>query len=151
MQIIVKENSINSDLRRRIRAMNNTGNLMQSIGTELVSMAQGAFSDPALRPEPWASLKFETLRRKAKKKQGCKPLIATGTMARSPRVIEHGTKHVVVGSDRLAGTYSRAAIHQLGAPEANIPARPFFPFTGAGTPTNRAKKRVRDIMIAWLK
>jgi phage gpG-like protein len=56
----------------------------------------------------------------------------------------------VIGSDRRAGAYSLAGIHQLGAPKRNIPPRPFFPFNASGEATEKAKGKVRAVIVRWL-
>lgn len=176
----IKTDTLTADLKSKIRKLENPEEALRAVGEEVVAMAKGAFSDPGLRPEPWAPLKPATLARKAKKKYGSEPLVASGALARSPRVIRTESagandKAVIVGSDRRAqgeslasgsrlakgmslsklygmtSGYSLAGIHQLGAPKANIPARPFFPFTSAGEATAMAKQRIKEILMRWFK
>jgi phage gpG-like protein len=121
------KDDVSPDLARKLAALKNRRRAMLAIGQEIVTSAKRAFSISSLRPAPWAPLRPSTLARKGQKTS---PLILSGTMARSPRVIEATEDRVTVGSDRRVGNYSLAAIHQYGAPRRRIPPRPFFPFGG---------------------
>ena len=182
MQVVlrIKTDTLTADLKSKIRKLENPEEALRAAGEEVVAMAKGAFTDPGLRPEPWAPLKPATLARKAKKKYGSEPLIASGALSRSPRVIRTESagandKAVIVGSDRRASVesiasgnklakgmslskmygmssgYSLSGIHQLGAPKANIPPRPFFPFSASGEATETAKRRVKEILMRFFK
>lgn len=152
----IKTDTFTADLKSKIRKLENPEEALRAAGEKVAAMAKQAFSDPGLRPEPWAPLKPATLARKAKKKYGSEPLVASGALARSPRVIRtesagFSDKAVIVGSDRRAGSHSLAGIHQLGAPKANIPARPFFPFDASGRATPTAIARVKEILMRFFK
>ena len=155
MKISVKTDTITPHLQGMRQKLADPEPALLEVGESIASMATEAFSNPGLRPESWPPLKPETLARKAKKKYGSEPLVASGALARSPRVVRtisySANEHsVVVGSDRRAGSYSLAGIHQLGAPKANIPPRPFFPFGADGKATPRAIDRVKEILLRWL-
>ena len=155
MNIVVKTDTMTSPLQDLIRKVSDPDPALREIGDDIAQNAIDAFTNPSLRPEPWAPLKPSTIARKKKDKHGSEPLVAFGFLARSPRVVRTvsysaNSKGVVVGSDRKAGNYSLAAIHQLGAPKANIPARPFFPFDAAGNATPSAIARVKAILLRWL-
>lgn len=113
---------------------------LEAMGLAVVSIAKRSFTTPTLRAATWPALKPATIKAKVKAGRSEKPLQRTGTLAKSPRITKLTSRNVTVGSDRKAGTHSLAAIHQLGAPKAGIPARPFFPFDKAGRPTERARR-----------
>lgn len=151
MKVIVTTDTLTPALQAMIRKLQDPETALRGVGEEIVATAKDAFSSPDLRPEAWPPLKPSTLARKAKKKYGSEPLIASGALARSPRVLHTvNNDTVVVGSDRRAGSHSLAGIHQLGAPKANIPPRPFFPFDTSGKATAKAVERVREILKKWL-
>ncbi len=135
---------ITPELRRlAARAINTRAALLQG-GQAAVSLAQRAFGDANLRPAAWPALKESTLAERARKGQGSAPLRRAkgGALWESLRVMDAGNRSVTIGSDRVVGKYSLAAIHQLGAPRAHIPARPFFPFDADGRPTAAARERI---------
>ena len=121
------------------------------MGLAVVSLAQRAFTQASLRPAVWPALKPATIKAKQKKGYGTKPLISSGALAQSPRVISATARNVEVGSDRQAGSHSLAAIHQQGAPDAHIPARPTWPFDRNGKPTDRGKKAIISAAKAALR
>ena len=180
MKISVKTDTITPHLQGMRQKLEDPEPALLEVGESIAAMATEAFSNPGLRPESWPPLKPATLERKAKKKYGSEPLVASGALARSPRVVRtisySANEHsVVVGSDRridnnvpknssklakglslakvygMSNGYSLAGIHQLGAPKANIPARPFFPFGADGKATPTAIERVKEILLRWLK
>jgi phage gpG-like protein len=141
---------------------------MERVGEIVVTHALLAFTNAAERPAEWPPLAASTLRarsRKAKEKgkdgkrkrtarAGTAPLIDSGALARSPRVVAVGKDSVTVGSDRAvenkAGAqHSLAAIHQFGTKDGRIPARPFFPIEGNGL-TPDVQKEVLDAFGDWL-
>lgn len=144
MQVHVTiEDGITPDLNARTAAMpGKVQSALQAAGLALASLAVRAFSMPSLRPTVWAALKPQTIEQRRKQGfRGSAPLRASGTLFHSPRIIAQDAHSVTVGSDRTAGVYSLAAIHQLGAPKRRIPPRPFFPVTPEGelTPVGRAQ------------
>ena len=172
MQITIKTDTLTPSIKALLRKVENPQPVMRSIGTMVASMAKDAFTNPSLRPTTWKANAASTIAQKG----ASSPLVASGTLARSPRVTEVGRDYVRVGSDRAAGSHSLAAIHQLGTgpfvirPKSGkflfwkgakhpvkqvnhpgIPARPFFPFHASGEATEEAKKRVKDVILAWLK
>ena len=151
MNISIKTDTLTPDLKKKLAKVENPAPCMRAIGTLVESMARDAFTNESIRPTAWDALTARTLEKKKKRGYGSKELIASGVLARSPLVLEATEKGARVGSDRRAGAWSLAAIHQLGAPKRNIPPRPFFPFFASGEATETAKKRVRDVIVAWLK
>jgi phage gpG-like protein len=139
---ISKRDLLTPDLLARLARAKNPKPALQAMGLTVVSLAQRAFTSPSLRPQAWAPLKPATLKRKAAKGYGTKPLIAEGVLAQSPRIVTVTDRTVTVGSDRRVGSHSLAAIHQLGSTDGRIPARPFFPFDKNGRPTDRAKRNI---------
>lgn len=150
MNVKMTTDTISPSMRRMLAKVQNAEPAMRAAATVVTSMARDAFTNDAVRPAAWDPLRPSTLERKAAKGYGSKPLIASGTLARSPRTIETSRTHALVGSDRRAGNYSLAAIHQLGAPKAHIPPRPFFPFGADGKATESVRRRVRAVLLRWL-
>lgn len=143
MQIKVsKRDILTPDLAARLKRARSPRAALEAMGLTVVSLAQRAFTSPSLRPQAWAPLKPATLKRKAAKGYGSKPLIAEGVLAQSPRIVTVTDRTVTVGSDRRVGSHSLAAIHQLGSTDGRVPARPFFPFDKNGRPTERAKRNI---------
>jgi phage gpG-like protein len=125
-----------SPLLQRLRAkMSDFTPAMRSVGVGLAALTLRAFDDPSLRPSAWP----------AKKDQSTATLRKTGLLWRSPRVIAATNNSVAIGSDR-----PYAAIHQLGGVKRPMPARPFFPVQPDGTPTDPARKTIRDVLVAYL-
>lgn len=172
MNVTIKTDTLSPSLKKMLAKMENPGPALRGAGLAVVSMAQDAFTNPSLRPTTWKANAASTIAQKG----ASAPLIASGTLARSPRVTDVGRDYVRVGSDRAAGSHSLAAIHQLGTGpfvirpkngkflfwkgakhpvkqvnHPGIPARPFFPFHASGEATETAKKRVRDVILAWVK
>ena len=145
----IVSDTVTPDLKARLARVQNLEPALRRMGMALVNHARQAFTVPSKRPAPWPELSPRTLAKKKKKGYGSKPLIASGMLARSPRVVSVNRNEVVVGSDRAAGTYSLAAIHQLGAPRRHIPARPFFPFLNGQT-MPEAQAQVAAILRNWL-
>lgn len=136
------KNIVTPDLKRKLATAKNPKKAMEAAGLTVVSMAQRAFTQPGLRPLSWPALKPATIKAKQKKGYGTKPLVSSGALAHSPRIIRVTSTTVTVGSDRKVGSHSLAAIHQMGTKDGKIPARPFFPFTKSGKPTDRAEKNI---------
>ncbi len=151
MNLTIKTDTLTPELKKLLAKMQDPTPALRGAGEAIVALAQDAFTNPSVRPSPWAPLNPKTIEKKKKKGYGSKELIASGTLARSPRVASANKHAVVVSTDRAAGKWSLGAIHQLGAPKAGISARPFFPFDASGRATELAKKRVKSVVLAWLK
>jgi len=86
--------------------------VLEVMGVELKNVTIESFSDPSIRPAPWAD----------KKDGGPSNLTDSTTLSKSFR--ETATnKKATVSTDRVY-----AAVHQFGSKDGRIPARPFFPF-----------------------
>lgn len=143
---------ITPSLLAKVKRAENPQRALEAMGLAVVSLAKRNFTMPAGRPAAWAPLKPATITAKKRAGRSEKPLQRTGTLAKSPRVTKVTRSTVTVGSDRKAGGQSLAAIHQLGAPKAKIPARPFFPFHGStGQPTAKAQSLIRQAALASLE
>lgn len=141
--------TVTPDIRKRLERVQNPEPALRRMGQVLVNWARQAFRDASKRPAAWPELAKRTLALKAKKGYGSKPLIASGALARSPRVVEVTRNSVTVGSDRAVGGISLAALHQLGAPGRHLPARPFFPFLNGQT-MPAARDQVTAVLRGWL-
>jgi len=155
MQVTIKTDTITPDLKRLIARFKEPEKAMAAISDELVAMTKGAFTDESLRRTPWL---------------GSATLVRSGTLSRSPRTIEVGPTHAMVGTDR-----DYAAAHQLGSkphviearnkkalfwPGAKhpiksvnhpgLPPRPFFPFYATGKATEKAMSACKDVLSRWL-
>ena len=144
MKITVKKTRdlLGPSLSAKLRTCGNPVKAHKAMGLAVVSLAQRAFSQASLRPATWPALKAATIKAKQRKGYGTKPLISSGALAHSPRVVSADRSSVIVGSDRDVGGHSLAAIHQLGSTDAHIPARPTWPFDKSGKPTDRGKKSI---------
>lgn len=153
MKIEVKRtvNVLGPSLGRKLLVCKNPVKAHEAIGLAVVSLTKRAFTQAGLRPATWSPLKPATIKAKRSKGYGTKPLISSGTLAHSPRVISATARNVEVGSDRLAGTHSLAAIHQLGSQDGSIPARPTWPFDSTGRLTDRGQKLVVGAAKAALR
>lgn len=88
------------------------------------------------RPKGWISLKPATIAHRRKQGSGAKILQDTARLKGSIIYGIEGTKATVMPSPQKTysksksnkTTYDIGAIHQFGAPKANIPARPFLLF-----------------------
>ena len=148
----IVSDTVTPDLKARLARVQNPEPALRRMGEKLVEWAQKAFTVPSKRPAVWPELSPRTLAKKKKEKHGSKPLIASGTLAKSPRVVSVTRNEVVIGSDRetkKGSGISLAAIHQLGAPRRHIPARPFFPFQNGHT-MPEAQAQVAAILRSWL-
>jgi phage gpG-like protein len=136
----------------------------------LRQISEKNFTSERMRPEPWAPLAestakgFSKARMKAaarrdkaaikagKKAEGARPLIDTGTLARSLSV-QNATP---IGAE-LVSTQGYAGYHQFGSVKrpGRPPARPFVPVTGAWgselQPTAEAEKRMLDAADSALR
>lgn len=153
MRISLKSrDTITPDLLDKVKRAKNPQRALEAMGLAVVSLAKRNFTMPAGRPAAWAPLKPATVKAKKRAGRSENPLQRTGTLAKSPRVTNVTRSKVTVGSDRKAGGHSLAAIHQLGAPKAKIPARPFFPFDGStGKPTAKAAQLIKEAARATLE
>jgi len=129
-KVILVRDLITPDLEKKIAAARQSATVLRAGAEELVSIAQGAIKDPALRAATWP----------AKKDGTPATLIKTTSLVRSLRVIEAAQTHATVGSDR-----PYAAAHQFGYPPRNLPARPYFPFIG-GRLAAWARERIGRVM-----
>ncbi|MBP1589125.1 MAG: phage virion morphogenesis protein [Kiritimatiellae bacterium] len=148
----IVSDTVTPDIRARLARVQNPEPALRRMGKILADWAMDAFTVPALRPAPWAPLTKRTLAKKAKEGHGSKPLIASGKLSRTPRVVSVSRTEVVVGSDaetKEGSGISLAAIHQLGAPKRKIPARPFFPFQNGQT-MPAARQQIADVLRRWL-
>jgi len=153
MKITLKRTTdgLSPSLAAKLRVCKNPVKAHRAIGLALVSLAQRAFTQSSLRPAVWPALKPATIRAKQRAGYGTKPLISSGNLAQSPRVISASANAVEVGGHVQVGSYSLDAIHQLGAPDAHIPARPTWPFDAHGKPTDRGKRSIISAARATLK
>ncbi len=73
-------------------------------GAAIAAMMTQAFWHPSLRPAEWPPLKPRTLKaRSRKERKGTMPLVESGTLVRSARVVSATNLAVTVGSARRAG------------------------------------------------
>ena len=110
--------------------------ILEAMGLQMVSITKRAFSDPSLRPMPWAprkDTKPHSLLRKS------------GALWQSIRVGELTNDHVDIRSDRVY-----AAAQQLGYAPRNLPPRPFFPIIN-GDLTPVAADKIQRVAVAKIK
>jgi len=134
MQTRIKSDTVSSDLAARIKRAENGADIMEAVGLQVVSWAQGAFRDTSKRPIPWPA-----------RKKGSNPLLKkSGALHQSIRVASVTNDSVVVGTDR-----PYAAYHQLGT--KHLPKRPFMPFDNSGKMMPEAQARVMKIILKKLE
>ena len=138
------------DLAAKLKRAKNPKKALEAMGLTVVSMNQRAFTQTSLRPKAWPALKAATIKAKKAGGYGSKPLISSGALAQSGRVVKVTSKTVTVGSDRRVGSHSLAAIHQLGTQDGRIPARPTWPFDAQGKPTAKASRNLKSSAKAAL-
>lgn len=139
------------DLARRAATAKNPRKGLEAMGLTVVSMATRAFTQSSLRPATWSPLKAATIKAKKRLGYGSKPLVRSGALAHSSRVIKTTSKTVSVGSDRAVKGRSLAAIHQYGTKSKTIPARPVWPFDLQGRLTAAGERNVKAAARAALK
>lgn len=151
MKFTIKQtrNVLGPDLARRAARAKNPKKGLEAMGLAVVSMATRSFTQAALRPSTWSPLKAATIKAKKRLGYGSKPLVRSGALAHSPRVVKVTARTVSVGSDRAVGGRSLAAIHQIGTKV--IPARPVWPFDQAGRITSAGSRNVKAAARAALK
>jgi len=135
---------ISPELQRIARELSGAGRrrVLQVLGAGLVNLTQQAFKDASLRPLPWPPLKYRKEFNAAGKRIGI-PLVKTGQLMRGIHISELTEDHVTVQP-----TVPYAIYHQLGAPKAHIPPRPFFPVTENQQFTPLARERLDAIFRA---
>jgi len=121
---------------------------LEAMGLAVVSLATRAFTQASLRPSTWSPLKAATIKAKKMLGFGSKPLVRSGALAHSPRVIKVTNKSVFVGSDRAVKGKSLAAIDQYET--KTIPARPVWPFDHNGRITAAGGRNVKAAARAAL-
>lgn len=147
----VERDEITPSLRANWARARNARAALAAAGAAVVSMTQRAFANPSLRPAEWPPLSPKTLAARARRgRKGTRPLLDSTMLQKSIRVVGADNASVTIGSDRRAGSYSLAAIHQYGAPRARIPARPFFPIRPDGSLTPTARRRFLAALKAGL-
>ncbi|MDX2272822.1 MAG: phage virion morphogenesis protein [Cyanobacteriota bacterium] len=100
--------------------------------------------------QAWPELKPATIRRKNRNSSSLnKKLRDTGTLYDSiaARALPDGG---VVGTNQRVGSYSLGAIHQYGAPQRNIPSRPFLPVDLNGDLLSQNVEELIQLTQDWL-
>lgn len=161
MQTHLKSDTLTPDLAARIKRAENSKAIMEAVGLQLVSWAQGSFDDPSKRPRSWKA-----------RRSGSNPLLKkSGALVQSIRVASVSNDSVVVGTDR-----PYAAFHQWGTKpyvirptlkkalfwsgaghpvkkvdHPGLPARPFLPFYKSGKMIPKAQERVMKTILKKLE
>lgn len=136
------------------------------LAEQAVNWGTRAFKDTSMRPKPWApwsdsykaklygAWKKENTTKRGKLRKSAqfdrRLLIDTGGLKDSLSATTSGG-HAYISSDR-----EYAAYHQFGAPNANLPARPFLPIevdfaTGSATLTQAAWEAIRPALEQRVK
>ncbi len=89
MRFTIKQtrNVIGPDLARRAAKAKKPRAGLEAMGLAVVSMATRAFTQSSLRPSTWPPLKAATIKAKKRLGYGSKPLVRSGALAHSPRVM----------------------------------------------------------------
>jgi phage virion morphogenesis protein len=109
-------------------------------------------SEAAPDGSAWAALKPATVKRKAERKSPPsrnKILRDTGRLydTVAATILPDGVK---IGTNQQVGSYSLGAIHQFGAPQRRIPARPFLPMDANEQVLPGDEAELRSLAADWL-
>ncbi len=102
MNITIKTDTLTPSLKKMLAKMKNPVPALRGAGLAVVSMAQDAFTAPSLRPSTWKANAASTIAQKG----ASSPLVASGTMARSPSLsvevaVADGLFSVMLGDSTL--------------------------------------------------
>lgn len=114
--------------------------LMELAAGVVLSRADRAFDEEAMRPAEWPPLKPATLAAKASQGLSLAPLKAHGLLVQSLKIQDIKKDSATVGAFAHYASY-----HQQGT--AHIPPRPFLPEEG-GELTTAADEEVGDVIAA---
>lgn len=123
---------ISPELARQARVVRDRKPILEAMGLEFTSLTKRAFTDPSLRPMPWADKKDGT----------AATLRKSGSLWHSIRIAGLTGSSVTIATDRIY-----AAIHQLGgvikrgAGRITMPMRPFMPVLD-GKVTMKAMEKI---------
>jgi len=132
MGLTVTDN-LSPGLARAAAKCRNTRPVMEAMGSEFCSITKRAFTNPQLRPLPWAN-----------KRDGTPATLRkSGALWQSIRITDLTQTSVTGGSDR-----PYAAIHQLGGDK--MPMRPYFPILN-GKLTPEAKRLIEKVGFEKIK
>jgi phage gpG-like protein len=131
----IVRDDITPDLQRLAQQLSGPGRrqVLRAMGAEAVAITQGAFKNAALRPSPWAPLKY---------RPGMQ-LIKTQQLMRGIHISELTSDHV-----RIQPSVAYAVYHQLGKGRM---LRPFFPFDANGAMTPLGRQRIHEVACAAIQ
>jgi len=136
----IERDLLTPELKRLAKKVADKRPILSAMGTAMAEWTKDAFSQPARRPAEWEPLKGPL------KKDGTRGPARDGTpLLKSSTLMKHIHVAAISGdSATVAPAQDYGAHHQFGAPLANIPPRPFFPFDSSGRVMDAAKERIRE-------
>ena len=138
IKVTLVRDTVTPDLQRMANQLGDAGRsqVLRAMGAEAIAITQGAFKNASLRPLAWPPLKYRV----------GMPLIKTQQLVRGIHISELTADYV-----KISPSVDYAVHHQLGAPKAHIPPRPFFPFTPNGHIVAFAHRRIEEVARAALR
>lgn len=148
-KIRIVRDTLTPQLQAAARRLSGGGRreVLRAMGEALVGWTKDAFKRPARRPEEWPPLKGR-LRRdgtRGSARDGT-PLLKSRMLMTNIHVARLSGSEVTVAPAQDYGVH-----HQFGAPQANIPARPFFPFDSSGRMMPEAQRHIRSAAAAKIR
>ncbi|WP_019500842.1 phage virion morphogenesis protein [Pseudanabaena sp. PCC 6802] len=127
LEITVDDREINEALQRLAEKTSDLSPAMRNIGEYMRMRAEENFANES-SPDgsAWRALSPKYAAQKQKRRGIDKILQFKGDLRASIAYQLQGKDGVAIGTNVAIGAYSLGAIHQLGAPRRNIPARPFL-------------------------
>ncbi len=143
----IERDLLTPELRRLARRVADRKPILKAMGLALVEWTKDSFKQPARRPAPWDGLKGRLKRdgTRGPPRDGT-PLLKSRALATHIHVEQLTHDCMTVAPAQDYGIH-----HQLGAPRANIPPRPFFPFDSSGRMMQAARDRIRAAAAAKLR
>ena len=147
MTFKVERDLLTPELRRMAREVADKRPILKAMGSALVEWTKDAFKQPSRRPETWDGLKGRL------KKDGTRGPPRDGTPLLKSRSLMTHIHIESLSNDAVtvAPAHDYGVHHQFGAPRANIPPRPFFPFDSSGRMMGAARDRIRAAASAKIR
>jgi phage virion morphogenesis protein len=132
------------DLKTKITKLTNNPRLYQLMGEYVEMVTVRAFkTETSPAGQPWTPLKPATIKRRQGKRKGRRTNIK---MLRDTRALYDSLNLKISSKGAEYGTSLRVgAIHQYGAPRANIPPRPFMPLDANGRVLPQHQRKLEQI------
>jgi phage virion morphogenesis protein len=136
------------DLKTKITKLTNNPRLYQLMGEYVEMVTVRAFkTETSPAGQPWTPLKPATIKRRQRKRKGG----ANIKILRDTRALYDSLNLKISSKGAEYGTSLRVgAIHQYGAPRANIPPRPFLPLDANGRVLPQHQRKLEEIALNFI-